>query len=105
MVKISPVNTGSVDWNQTIANSAQLWQIKLIHPSQKWYYFKTRISSLFLSKGIEVGVKDLSVQFFTSIMHMMPLNKQEYSVFWGQETSNQIAIESVELWVQWSLEL
>lgn len=102
MVKISPVNTSSGDWNQTIANSAQLWQIKLTHPGQNWYYFETQLAH---SKGIEVKVKDLSVQFFIFIMHMMPLKKQEYSVFWGQETGNQIAIESVELWVQWSLEL
>lgn len=69
MLKISPVSTSSVDWNQTIANSAQRWQIKLTHPGQKWHYFETHISSLFLPKGMEVEVKDLSVQFFTSIMH------------------------------------
>lgn len=105
MLRISPMNTSSVDWNQTIANNAHLWQFKLTHPGQKWYYFETHISSLFLPRGMEVGVKDLSVQFFTSIMHTMPPNKQEHSVFWGQETSNQTAIESVELWVQWSLKL
>lgn len=58
MVKIPPVNTSSVDWNLTMANSAQLWQIKLIHPGQNWYYFEAHISSLFSPKGIEGGVKD-----------------------------------------------
>lgn len=46
---------------------------------------------------MEVGVKYLSVQILASIVRTISLSKQEYSVFWGQETSDQIAVESVEL--------
>lgn len=118
MVKIPPVNTSSVDWNLTMANSAQLWQIKLIHPGQNWYYFEAHISSLFSPKGRERGVKDqLSAIFYihhaydpskqAGVECLLRTRDQQPNCYWMSWTVSTMKPRAAAIWQRalWSVVL